>query len=158
LLLQAALTACISTICDMEPDVAEEHERVYARDPTIPDTEDVEVVAETMVMSLDVFDQPAAETTKEDFAELFRNRIIDAAEEDPFRGPVRVAREYRAVVLRRQISRLAQIARDYANVDKLAEHYDSKYSKAAGVVMRYGSVAGAFWAAIKVLGYMLGVV
>jgi len=155
-LLQAASTACVSTICDMAPEIAMELRREYPAPAVVPDETELSDLEEALQLSAEVLDQSAAQTTEEDIAELFYGHIIDAAAEDPINGPVSVAREYRAIVLRRQISRLSQIARDVVSVQKLAKHYDSQASKAAGVLMRYGGVAGLFWHAVKLIGRILG--
>ncbi|MEO1788961.1 MAG: hypothetical protein AAFR34_04595 [Pseudomonadota bacterium] len=156
-ILQAANTACISTICDMEPDVAAELDRVYPREPEVLEEEGQNVIEAALDFSADTLDQAARETTQEDAAEILYGAIVDAAKDGLPEGPRRVADTYRKIVLRRQISRLSQIAREWAQGSKLAEHYDSKPSKAAGVIMRYGGVLSLLYAAIIWLGRMLGV-
>ena len=155
-LLQAANAVCVSTICDMEPEVAEELAREYPQEPAGLDEEGVLVLEEAMRISADTLDEPAAETTVEDRAEILFGEVIDAAKENLPDGPRRMAVSYRSIVLRRQISRLSQQANEWTKVPKLAKHYDSDQSKAAGVIARYGSVSDLLWAAVIWLWRLVG--
>ncbi|MEL7106667.1 MAG: hypothetical protein AAGM21_12160 [Pseudomonadota bacterium] len=156
-LLQAATTACVSTVCDMEPAVAAELERVYDKPSEAPDLESVEIVGAALQLSIEVLDDSAAATTHEDIEELLRGRIIDGAQEKSLLDIEWSAKELRSIVFRRQISRLWQIARDTTRVEKLAELFDSKHAKAARLAGLAGGVTIGFWQAIIILGRLLGI-
>lgn len=161
--LQTAALDSVVAITGMEPDIAAELESDQRGVAETPSPQEVLVLEATMQISSSLMTRKTAETTEEDAAEILRGEIIDAALNEPTDAFVQRVRAYRASVLRRQIKRLAQMARDFSVKDTLlklqdtlAVHYDEKTSKVAGVVARYSSVALLFYHAVSILGRMLG--
>lgn len=161
--LQTAALDGFAAITGMEPDIAAELESDQRGVAETPSTQEVLVLEAAMQISSSLMTRKTAETTEEDAAEILRGEIIDAALNEPTDAFVQRVRAYRASVLRRQIKRLAQMARDFSVKetllklqDSLAVHYDEKTSKAAGVVGRYLNIAAMFYHAVRILGRMLG--
>jgi hypothetical protein len=155
-MLQAANTSCISAICGMEPEISTEFARSYSIESRKLQQPETSLLEEAWETSISMSDTIAAQETQEDRAEILYGAIIEAAEKGAHTEVENLARDYRAIVLKRQIHRLAAQARAWATVPSLAKHYDSEWSKTAGVVTRYGGIAGMLWAAVVVLGRLLG--
>lgn len=161
--LQAAAIEGVTAITVMSPEIAAELVPDTRGEAEKPDPKEVLVLEAAMLISSSLMTRETAQTTEEDAAEILHGTITDAARGEPTDAFVQRIKAYRASVLRRQVSRLAQIARDvsveetFAKVqDVLAVHYDQKTSKAAGVVARYSSVAILLYHAVSILGRMLG--
>ncbi|MDJ0858866.1 MAG: hypothetical protein QNJ03_07295 [Dinoroseobacter sp.] len=155
-ILQAASTSAVAAICDMAPEVADRLDIEVSEAAGTLGEDGVLVLEAAWQISAAMLDKNASETTREDEAEILRGEIIDAASDEDLDLTIQRAKAYRASVLRRQISRLGQQLNDWRKISKLAEHYDSDHSRAAGVVMRYGGVATVLAAAINQLARLLG--
>ena len=154
-LLQAANTACIAFVCEAHEEVAKELARGFDPEPQAVSEEDALVLEKAWRLSEAMLDEEAAQTTLEDKAEIMAGQIIDAAT-DPMPEWSREAHAIRSIVLRRQISRMWRQAQGLMTIDGLAKAYDSKFSKAAGVVGRVGLGVGVLHQAILILGRFLG--
>lgn len=154
-LLQAASTACIAFVCETHDEVAKELARGIEPEPQAVSEEHALVLEEAWRVSVAMLEEEAAQTTLEDKAEILAGQVIDAAV-DPMPEWSPDAHAMRSIVLRRQISRMWQQARGLATIESLARAYDSKPSKAAGVIGRIGIAADYLHRGIIILGKMLG--
>lgn len=155
-LLQAANQSCVSAICNMDPEIGDELSKVYpiVHRKLAPDEKSL--LDGAWFVSNEMLDETAALESQEDAEEILRGAIVTAAGQGLPQQVESLTKRYRSIVIRRQISRLATLARAVTKIPNLAKHYDSEWSKSAGVIARYGGVAGMLWAAVVVLGTLLG--